>query len=146
MAILWLYVMFQAMLFLVTRRLVMKAIVVCCCEGLSVERLLYSYSMSRLWIPSYKVYELFVTSVECCIFFPWHIVIASTCAEAGHTNGCCQINTTVYECWVPGGDCYCDVGCHIVHNCCPDILESKCFAPGELESIQWHAKLPSLKE
>ena len=73
--------------------------------------------------------DIIILSVSVTHLLP---IIAHTCAEAGHTNGCCQINTTVYECWVPGGDCYCDVGCHIVHNCCPDILETKCHAPGEL--------------
>ncbi len=59
-----------------------------------------------------------------------YIHIVTTCAEAGYLNGCCIPGNT--NCFVPGISCYCDINCHMADDCCSDIEDIGCFAPGEI--------------
>ena len=57
-----------------------------------------------------------------------------TCASAGHTNGCCVLqdgDQAENSCSVDipaGGECHCDLSCHIYGDCCSDIESIQCFA------------------
>ena len=53
-----------------------------------------------------------------------------TCAGAGYT-GCCTTGNT--NCFVPGGNCFCDITCHNVGDCCNDIDENGCSLSRERE-------------
>ena len=55
------------------------------------------------------------------------------CISDGHT-GCCVLNTTLQECKVNGGLCFCDMNCHMYNNCCSDIAET-CPLGGEFRCI-----------
>ena len=49
------------------------------------------------------------------------VSIARTCSEAGKSAGNCISSSTSKECYVPGGQCYCDSVCTTYNDCCDDV-------------------------